>query len=353
MSKTMDPNHTALLRARGYTVHRELGSGRTARVWLAAKILPKSTRVRPDSHYSEQLVAIKIVSRAAKRNFKNEVSLLQEILVVRQLHPVDTIALYIESFCSSGPDELQCIVTEALGTSLETFRCYFADYCLPLLTVKPIIRDILTALDFLHTKCNVTHTDINFNNVLFTRMIDRKNFRTSPLTVKLIDFGQAVSKGVGKGSIQPLFYRAPEVMIGADWDWHVDIWNVGCLVFELLTGCSLFRCQDTAHFEDGIDQERDIIGCMVVRTGTGFQGRFLMSGQDKLVVHFFTCPGLESGDYNFVPRATWTEVNTIDGELASYLQGDHEPSSTLIQAMVRLNPNERPTARELLASQWF
>jgi serine/threonine-protein kinase SRPK3 len=34
----------------------------------------------------------------------------------------------------------------------------------------------------------------------------------------------------GDGHIQPESLRAPEVLIGAEWDTKVDIWNLGCLV---------------------------------------------------------------------------------------------------------------------------
>ena len=30
--------------------------------------------------------------------------------------------------------------------------------------------------------------------------------------------------------IQPLSLRAPEVILGCEWDTSVDIWNLGCLV---------------------------------------------------------------------------------------------------------------------------
>ena len=51
------------------------------------------------------------------------------------------------------------------------------------------------------------------------------------------DFGSArilnKEKPIGKGDIQPISYRAPEVIFGADWSYSVDIWNVACLVLEI------------------------------------------------------------------------------------------------------------------------
>lgn len=36
------------------------------------------------------------------------------------------------------------------------------------------------------------------------------------------------------------FYRAPEVILGMDYDYGVDVWSVGCTLFELFTGKILF-----------------------------------------------------------------------------------------------------------------
>lgn len=53
----------------------------------------------------------------------------------------------------------------------------------------------------------------------------------------LTDFGAAVSgEEMHTHDAQPDAYRAPEVMIKADWSYSIDIWNVGCMV--RVTPCS-------------------------------------------------------------------------------------------------------------------
>lgn len=51
----------------------------------------------------------------------------------------------------------------------------------------------------------------------------------------LCDFGSAVL-GNEKHSedIQPDIYRAPEVILEVPWTYSVDIWNVGCMVRQLV-----------------------------------------------------------------------------------------------------------------------
>jgi serine/threonine protein kinase len=47
----------------------------------------------------------------------------------------------------------------------------------------------------------------------------------------LCDFGLAVMVAEKhEGLIQPLLFRAPEVILGMKWDAKVDIWNLGTLV---------------------------------------------------------------------------------------------------------------------------
>jgi serine/threonine protein kinase len=40
--------------------------------------------------------------------------------------------------------------------------------------------------------------------------------------------------------IQSRFYRAPEVILGAKYDYAIDMWSFGCLVAELSLGIPLF-----------------------------------------------------------------------------------------------------------------
>jgi serine/threonine protein kinase len=49
--------------------------------------------------------------------------------------------------------------------------------------------------------------------------------------VVLTDFAAAVSgEETHDHKVQPDAFRAPEVLLGVDWSYPIDLWNVGCMV---------------------------------------------------------------------------------------------------------------------------
>ena len=60
--------------------------------------------------------------------------------------------------------------------------------------------------------------------------------------MKIIDFGSSIfidDNEIYK-ELQTLPYRAPEIMIGSHYDYAIDMWSVGCILYELVTHKMLF-----------------------------------------------------------------------------------------------------------------
>ncbi|KAL9423390.1 hypothetical protein AB3S75_035475 [Citrus x aurantiifolia] len=100
------------------------------------------------------------------------------------------------------------------------------------LAVRAYAKQLFIALKHLKN-CGVLHCDIKPDNMLVN---EAKN------VLKLCDFGNAMF--AGKNEITPYlvsrFYRAPEIILGLPYDHPLDIWSVGCCLYELYTGKVLF-----------------------------------------------------------------------------------------------------------------
>lgn len=63
--------------------------------------------------------------------------------------------------------------------------------------------------------------------------------------IKVIDFGSSCFEDQRIYTyIQSRFYRAPEVILGAKYNMSIDMWSLGCILVELLTGYVLFPGED-------------------------------------------------------------------------------------------------------------
>ncbi|XP_078443998.1 protein kinase superfamily protein isoform X2 [Wolffia australiana] len=126
-----------------------------------------------------------------------------------------------------------CLVFESLHMNLrEVLKKFGRNIGLKLTAVRAYAKQLFIALKHLRN-CGVLHCDIKPDNMLVN---EAKN------VLKLCDFGNAMF--AGKNEITPYlvsrFYRAPEIILGLTYDHPLDIWSVGCCLFELYAGKVLF-----------------------------------------------------------------------------------------------------------------
>ncbi|KAI9910423.1 hypothetical protein PsorP6_011055 [Peronosclerospora sorghi] len=116
--------------------------------------------------------------------------------------------------------------------------------------VRKIIRSVLRALAFLHANC-ITHRDLKLENLLLENA-------DNPASIRLCDFGLSTRFERGEKLVQTMGtidYVAPEVLDG-DYNEKCDLWSVGVICFELLTGVSPFHASTMdatmANIYDGV-----------------------------------------------------------------------------------------------------
>lgn len=134
------------------------------------------------------------------------------------------------------------IVTQAYGPSIYHIL-EKRDYC-PIRESLALLytEQVLEALDAMHS-ARYVHTDIKPENILVEDVAHPEK------GVRLIDMGGAIPfDDISNQLVQTRQYRAPEVILGMDWDAKVDVWSVGCMLAEMITGDVLFPAHDNrAH----------------------------------------------------------------------------------------------------------
>ncbi|XWX00938.1 hypothetical protein V2A60_008961 [Cordyceps javanica] len=161
---------------------------------------------------------------------KREIGLLRELR-----HP--NIVQYLG--CSSSDSNLNIFLEYVAGGSVQTMLNSYGALGEPL--VRSFVRQILTGLSYLHER-DIIHRDIKGANIL----VDNKG------TIKISDFG--ISKkleasnllgGAKNAKHRPslqgsVFWMAPEVVKQTSYTRKADIWSLGCLVVEMMTGTHPF-----------------------------------------------------------------------------------------------------------------
>ena len=209
-----------------YHIVRKLGEGGMGAVYLATHQL------------LEKQVALKVLHGEFARKPDLVERFMQEAKSASRIRHENVIDI---SDFGSTPEGLVFFAMELLkGHDLheEIARARLAGQLLPWARSKKIFLQICAALTAAHGH-GIVHRDLKPENVYLVEFLGEPDF------VKLLDFGIAKLTELGEGERKltrtgMLFgtpeYMSPEQARGENVDHRVDVYAMGCILFQLITG---------------------------------------------------------------------------------------------------------------------
>ncbi|KAH9213715.1 putative serine/threonine protein kinase [Leptodontidium sp. 2 PMI_412] len=203
--------------------------------------------------------------------------------------------------------------------------------------IKYVARNILEAIQVLH-KDGYVHTDIKPNNVVVNYGSGENRFAE----VQLADFGGTVSiesefarDGVPTGTS---LFRAPEVHLEIPWGTAADIWSFGGTLINLIWGLNFHI------FGPEEPEGHEMYDTKIVVLQHQWFGPFPISykeitdedTQEALVGIMSAVPPEKLKPFRYIGER---EICAADKDF--------------VLKIMKLDPRDRPTAKELLQDAWF
>lgn len=179
---------------------------------------------------------------------------------------------------------------------------------------------LVSALACFHSQ-GVIHCDMKASNVL---MFNKADIRLNDFTLSIMRHkpGKKYQSNTCTSTHRPL-----EVWMNKPWDEKIDIWGLGCTLFEIAYGQLLFPFQGGNGISDEETKQRSINGLLD-----------------------WGLNGLVKGSTYGTPKNT----NYLKFEIPEeFYQPDNQLFNNLILSMLHLNPDERPSIFQIKNHRYF
>ena len=193
-----------------YIVKRQIGKGAFSRVFI-------TLNKKDGKNYA--------LKRLLKRSyFENEIELLTKMS--GKCHNVCSMIECIEYAKET------CIIFPLYKSNLYEYRNSVDS--LSNITIFNYIVDIMMGLKFIKDN-GIIHGDLKPENLMITDDND----------IVIIDFGNSNYEGSMNNHelyyFQSRYYRSPNIILGKQITYDIDMWSLGCIIYEMITNNVLFQ----------------------------------------------------------------------------------------------------------------
>jgi len=217
----------------GYELEEEIGRGSMGIVYRGKQIA------------LERDVAIKVLPRSLAKDASYVARFIREAQIVARINHPNIVQIYD----AGQQDGLLYFVMEYVqGPTLSSLL--HIDGTIPQHSAAEYAAQIADALDAAYKERNVIHRDIKPENL----MLDRRG------KIKVMDFGLARAIGqqkitVAKKMVGSIYYASPEQIWGQELDNRSDIYALGVVLYEMVTGMRPFTGRSLAELSQAITGE--------------------------------------------------------------------------------------------------
>mmetsp|Transcript_9234 Transcript_9234/g.20614 ORF Transcript_9234/g.20614 Transcript_9234/m.20614 type:complete len:310 (+) Transcript_9234:146-1075(+) len=213
---------TDTLQSRGFEVTAPIKGAGHAAIFCVREA--GDTKDMKDSVYVAKVVSL------TPLDAKGKAAALQEVSMLRGLAPHPNLIAYKDSFVSESAGVLLIVMSFAEDGDLRRIvtRTQAARMRFPEVVVLWWVRQMLAGLQHLHSQ-GVVHRDLKSSNIFLCESSRR---------IRIGDFGISrvlESTAFATSCVGTPAYMSPELMRNEKYDYHVDMWALGCICYELCT----------------------------------------------------------------------------------------------------------------------
>ncbi|KAL2885249.1 serine protein kinase [Ceratocystis lukuohia] len=346
-----------------YKVIRKLGDGSFSTVWLAHDLV------------NNRYIALKImVSKVSQPT--DELELLHHIAKSAPAESAQYITELLDEFEHHGPNGMhKCLAFEPMGPSVSSMVEELPQFNPRMFGMKPG-NILFVANDISSLSEEVLRQAEDVETYSISKPVERLDGKEDKWAPKYLCVGQPLVPFTNHGEgfkvklsdlggsyffnksptkvITPLGLRPPEMILTGTVDKTADIWSFGCLLFEFITGESLFLLLDH-NFEDN-----EYLLALTGRLGTlpdelfrHWKSSSLYYTPDKKLFNTLY-GGVKEGEDPYI----WDEISVSMEQAFDRTNpdlGEEEASQvkSLIRRILHYDPLQRPSPAEILSDPWF